>query len=119
MVGKIGFILSLLAAIVNYSTNRLLYFWLSVATAVTILLSGYMSSYIVSRPHIKKYKESVSQLEQEGSTNEEIEAFMDHPMNNGAFNKNVVPTWISIITLLAIMSGLILLILGIIDRAVS
>ena len=42
MVGKIGFIISLLAAVVNYGAAPLL-FWLSVATAVIILVSGYAS----------------------------------------------------------------------------
>ena len=118
MVGKIGFIISLLAAVVNYGAAPLL-FWLSVATAVIILVSGYASSYIIARPKIKEHKQSVLQMKQNRATNEEIEEFMKCPKESVEFDYKAVPTWISIINLLAIVAGLILFILGIINKVGS
>jgi hypothetical protein len=44
---------------------------------VSILAFGYASSYIIARPDIKEYKETVYKMLRDGATDEEIEKFMD------------------------------------------
>jgi hypothetical protein len=62
MVGKAGIIISLITAIINYGTSRPLFFLLSVVAAVVTVVSGYVSSYIVARPEIKAYNQTVVQM---------------------------------------------------------
>lgn len=65
------------------------------ALGVTII-SGYVSSYIAARPKIKAYKQTVTQMERNGASDEEIKAYMDRPIEDVTFDYKAILAWISI-----------------------
>lgn len=99
MLGKIGFVVSIIAAIMNYLNGDSLYFWLSIANGLIILIFGYLASYKIAKPEIEKFKNTVWEMEANRATDEESS-----------------PTWIIVLLTLAIIGSFILLGIGIKNR---
>ncbi len=99
MHGKIGFVVSIIAAIMNYLNGDSLYFWLSIANGLIILIFGYLASYMIAKPEIEKFKNTVWKIETNVETDEES-----------------TPTWSIILLTLTIIGSFILLSIGIKNR---
>lgn len=109
MLGKIGIVVALIAAFLNYGT---VLFWLSLAAALVNFTSSYARSYLIGRPEIIKFKQTVRQMEQDGASEEEIMEYMDRPVTNPELDSEAAPTWISIVTLISIVSAFAFFIIG-------
>lgn len=109
-MGKIGLAICVLAAVVLYGTTL---FWLAVAATVIRFSIGSAIPIILAKPEMKRFKETVKQMELDGATNEEIEEFMNCPTEP---YDCPVPKWLSAIGWVAQIAGVILLVTGLVIR---
>ena len=112
MLAKISIVVAIISAIIH---KRGIYLWLSIAAGLVIVIFGYLSSYIVARPAIEAFKQAVRDMEEQGATTEEIEAFMDRDEDHSELNKEKGPTWILIIITIASIGAFVLLGIGIVN----
>lgn len=113
MLGKISVVVYIIAAVLHYTNGQMNLFWLSVVLGiVTTGLGTYMSYYHVS-PQLREFRETVYQMEADGASDDEIEAFMDQDTDVDESKLIDPPTWIALIGILVIAVGFVLLIMGI------
>lgn len=91
-------------------------FWLSVVLGIfTTGVGLYMSYYNVS-PQLREFRETVYQMEADGVSDDEIEAFMDQDTDVDESKLIDPPAWMALIGILGIVASFVLLIMGIIGR---
>ena len=116
MLAKIGTILYLIAAVLHFTNGQMNLFWLSVLLGIaTFGLRSYMSYRQVS-PQLREYRETVYQMEADGASEEEILEFMDQDTDVDESKLIDPPTWMAILGILGVVTGFVLLIMGIMDR---
>lgn len=115
MLGKISVVVAVIAAIIHKNNGHSVYFWLSIANGLIILIFGYLSSYNVAKPVIEKHEKTVWEMEEDGATNEEIEEFIDSwsDEDHSDLDNKHGPIWMLIIITLAIIGSFVLLGIGI------
>lgn len=114
MLGKVSIVVYIIAAVLYYTNGQMNLFWLSILLGiVTFGLSAYIS-YLQVSPQLRGYRETVYQMEADGASDDEIEAFMDRDTDVDESKLIESPTWIALIGILVIAAGFVLLIMGII-----
>lgn len=111
MVAKIGVVICILAAILLYDAGIL--FWLSIISALAILIAGFAGAYIATTPEMRRTEAIAYQMELEGASDEEIIAFIDKP---GEPKFDPIPIWSPVISLAGVIAGVGLFIAGIVAR---
>jgi hypothetical protein len=112
MLVKISIVVYIIAAVLHYTNGQMNLFWLSVVLGiVTTGLGTYMSYYHVS-PQLREFRETVYQMEADGASDDEIEAFMDQDTDVDESKLIDPPTWIALIGILVIAAGFVLLGMG-------
>ena len=116
MLGKISIVAYIIAAVLHYTNGQMNLFWLSVVLCiVTFGLSAYTSYYHVS-PQLREFRETVYQMEADGASDDEIEAFMDQDTDVDESKLIDPPTWIALIGILVMVASFVLLGMGIMGR---
>ena len=116
MLGKISIVVYIIAAVLHYINGQMNLFWLSVVLGiVTFCLGTYMSYYHVS-PQLREFRETVYQMEADGASDDEIEAFMDQDTDVDESKLIDPPAWMALIGILGIVASFVLLIMGMIGR---
>jgi hypothetical protein len=111
MVGKIGVVICVLAAILLYGTGAL--FWLAILSTLAILIAGFSGAYIAAMPEMRKTEATSYQMEFEGASDEEIIAFINRP-DDPEFDPILI--WSPVISLVGVIAGVGLLIAGVVIR---
>jgi hypothetical protein len=116
MLAKISIVAYIIAAVLHFTNAQIDLFWLSVVLGiVTFGLSSYMSYRQVS-PQLREYRETVYQMETDGASDDEIEAFIDQDTDVDESKLIDPPTWMALIGLMGIAASFVLLVMGIMDR---
>lgn len=107
----------MLAAIILYGTGKTILFWLAIAASIILFCTGFLMAYIVASPDMKSFRETVRQMELDGASDKEIIEFMNSPTEEtGEYDYDSVPKWMPAIGWLSLLTGVILLVIGIIIR---
>ena len=78
---------------------------------VTAGLGLYLSYYNVS-PQLREYRETVYQMEADGTSDDEILEFMNQDTEVDESKLIIPPVWMSIIYILGMVTGFVLLSMG-------
>ncbi len=110
-----------LAAVLLYGREPKFLFWLALAIALFVLITG-MSIFLLARKSAIERREITIALRQlEGASKRHIQELTAEPimLEHDDFGDEVVPTWLSITNFLAVLVGGILFITGIIIRIIG
>lgn len=112
MLVKISMVLYVIAAILNFINGQLTLLVLSVVLGIiTTILSMYLSYRQVGL-QLKKYRETVWQMEAEGASEDEILKFMEQDTEVDESKLLEAPLWINLLVILSIVASVVLFILG-------
>ena len=116
MFAKIGIVICIAASIINYGNNRPVLFWLSITALIVTFTSSLASSLIKTRPAVKQMEKEFRQMQARGVPKKDIDAFLAKKTDIKSVSLASVPTWVPSLTLISIVAGIILLIIGIVNR---
>ena len=116
MLAKISKVAYIIAAVLHYTNGRMDLFWLSVVLGIFTTGVGLYMSYYHVRPQLREFRETVYQMEADGASDDEIEAFMDQDTDVDESKLIDPPAWMALIGILGIVASFVLLIMGIIGR---
>lgn len=111
MISVISFIAYIIAAILYFTNGQMTLFWLSVALLIiTYAVNSYVGYYRI-RSLRKIFDDTVEQMEADGATDDDIQAFAE----NAKVDKSLLkyPLWIKVVVILSVVTSLVLLVMGI------
>lgn len=111
MISIISFIAYIIAAILHFKNGQMTLFYLTVILLIiTYAVNSYVGYYRI-RTLRKIFDDTVEQMQADGATDDDIQAFAE----NAKVDKSLLnyPVWIKVVVILSFVGSLVLLVMGI------
>jgi hypothetical protein len=116
MGGLISVILCVFAAIAFYGTGHPVLFWLFVALGVLSFWSWGVMHNFATQSAKRRHEQMVRAMRNQGKSDQEIANADAQIISPDVADMDAVPNWLTSIYMLATLSGLILLVWGLVAR---
>lgn len=114
MISIISFIAYIIAAILYFTNGQMILFYLSVTLLIiTYVVNAYVRHYRI-RTLREIFNNTVEQMEANGATDDDIQAFAVNTKVDKSLLK--YPVWIKWVIILSVLVSLVLLVIGIIGK---